>query len=290
MTSTRTYSKPKEQSVVRAEIERCSGSQFDPDIAKVMLKMIDEDKDYLMNEKCLELNQNIWKGYDKGWSLSTINTNIQPEVAKKQNNIDDSLLKKIEAINEIDIQKGLTHCGDSNTYLETLKLFAESVQDKSSEIEKYWNSGDIKNAVVKVHALKSNARLIGSQSLSEQAAFLEQQGNLFLSGNDSVKEELSKKLPDLLYDYRILGSKIASAFKKPLAEKNVQKPILTKEQFDDALSALREVIGAFNFSTAESIIAELENYTIPEKFLVQYTAIKTKIRALDQTGTMANLG
>ena len=164
------------------------------------------------------------------------------------------------------------------------------MQDKSSEIEKYWNSGDIKNAVVKVHALKSNARLIGSQSLSEQAAFLEQQGNLFLSGNDSVKEELSKKLPDLLYDYRILGSKIASAFKKPLAEKNVQKPILTKEQFDDALSALREVIGAFNFSTAESIIAELENYTIPEKFLVQYTAIKTKIRALDQTGTMANLG
>lgn len=50
MTSTRTYSKPKEQSVVRAEIERCAGSQFDPAAAEAMLSMIDDDKEYRMNE------------------------------------------------------------------------------------------------------------------------------------------------------------------------------------------------------------------------------------------------
>lgn len=50
MTSTRTYSKPKPQADVRAEIERCSGSQFDPEIAKVMIAMIDDDTEYMMHE------------------------------------------------------------------------------------------------------------------------------------------------------------------------------------------------------------------------------------------------
>ena len=53
MTSTRTYSKPKIQEIVRAELERCAGTQFDPVIADVMIQMIDEDKDFLMNENLL---------------------------------------------------------------------------------------------------------------------------------------------------------------------------------------------------------------------------------------------
>ena len=51
MTSTRTYSTPKSQETVRAEFERCAGTQFDPDIAKVMIAMIDDDKEYKMNER-----------------------------------------------------------------------------------------------------------------------------------------------------------------------------------------------------------------------------------------------
>ena len=50
MTSTRTYSKPMAQQAVRAEIVRCSGTQFDPDIAQVMLSMIDDDTEYTMHE------------------------------------------------------------------------------------------------------------------------------------------------------------------------------------------------------------------------------------------------
>ncbi len=50
MTSHRSYSSPKPQHEVRAEILRCSGSQFDPKIAEVMLSMIDEDSDFLLRE------------------------------------------------------------------------------------------------------------------------------------------------------------------------------------------------------------------------------------------------
>ena len=38
------------QEKVRGEIERCSGTQFDPRFAEIMLRMIDEDKDFTMRE------------------------------------------------------------------------------------------------------------------------------------------------------------------------------------------------------------------------------------------------
>ena len=50
MTSNRSYRALMPQDRVRAEIARCSGSQFDPRFADIMLDMIDEDSDYTMRE------------------------------------------------------------------------------------------------------------------------------------------------------------------------------------------------------------------------------------------------
>ncbi|MCR5202048.1 MAG: response regulator [Lachnospiraceae bacterium] len=50
MTSNRSYRYPLPQEEVRNEIERCSGTQFDPKFAKIMIEMIDEDTEYTMKE------------------------------------------------------------------------------------------------------------------------------------------------------------------------------------------------------------------------------------------------
>ena len=50
MTSNRSYRKALPQEVVRAEIEKGKGTQFDPDIAELMLRVIDEDKEYTMRQ------------------------------------------------------------------------------------------------------------------------------------------------------------------------------------------------------------------------------------------------
>lgn len=50
MTSNRSYRKALPQDVVRAEIEKGKGTQFDPVIADIMIQMIDEDKDYTMQQ------------------------------------------------------------------------------------------------------------------------------------------------------------------------------------------------------------------------------------------------
>lgn len=50
MTSRRSYREPLPQDIVRSEIQKGSGSQFDPRFADIMLKMMDEDKDFNMRE------------------------------------------------------------------------------------------------------------------------------------------------------------------------------------------------------------------------------------------------
>ena len=50
MTSNRSYREVMPQEKVRAEIEKNKGTQFDPQVADVMLSMIDEDTRYLMRE------------------------------------------------------------------------------------------------------------------------------------------------------------------------------------------------------------------------------------------------
>lgn len=50
MASNRSYRSALSQSVIREEIEKCKGTQFDPDIADIMLQMIDEDKNYDMKQ------------------------------------------------------------------------------------------------------------------------------------------------------------------------------------------------------------------------------------------------
>jgi len=51
MASNRSYRKALPQQVVRSEIEKGMGTQFDPNIAKIMMQIIDEDKEYELSEK-----------------------------------------------------------------------------------------------------------------------------------------------------------------------------------------------------------------------------------------------
>ncbi len=54
MSSNRSYRNSMPQEKIRSEIERGSGTQFDPRFAEIMLKMIDEDKSYTMRERGME--------------------------------------------------------------------------------------------------------------------------------------------------------------------------------------------------------------------------------------------
>ena len=56
MATKRTYKEPYSKEKIIAEFERCSGSQFDPKIAEIVIKLIKEDKLRRGNEEKKEEN------------------------------------------------------------------------------------------------------------------------------------------------------------------------------------------------------------------------------------------
>lgn len=71
MTSNRSYRKALDQEVVRSEIEKGRGTQFDPTIADIMLQLIDEDKEYTMKQND-SMQRNILVVDDEAISIKLI--------------------------------------------------------------------------------------------------------------------------------------------------------------------------------------------------------------------------
>ncbi len=106
----------------------------------------------------------------------------------------------------IDAQIGIDYCGSFDMYTSVLELFCDSIEEKREEIENYYRDGNYADYVVKVHALKSSARVIGASDLGEEARLLEEAGKR--GDIDYIKEhhdgfierftELKKPLMDFL--------------------------------------------------------------------------------------------
>ena len=205
----------------------------------------------------------------------------------------------------LDSTSALKNCGSAETFRQAVKNFREDIEEKANLIEEYAKSSDWKNYTILVHALKSSARLIGATELSELARELEAKGDEAQKDEKSAITTILEKTPELLAQYRAYYAKLA-----PLCEENSRhpefisgsgngilkqvqndgnspiqnsNPLITEAQFNDALSALGEVISAFDFDSADSIISELDGYAIPTEFVEKYAKIKKAVRNVDAT-------
>lgn len=131
----------------------------------------------------------------------------------------------------LDTAAGIENCGGKEEYLGIIIRFFETLEEKANEIESFYNSGDIKKYTIKVHALKSSARIIGAADLSEKARLLE------AAGNENDIEYIKENTGELLKDYRALGNIYVSD------NKDDEKENLPEKAFDmlvDAYSGISE--------------------------------------------------
>ena len=78
---------------------------------------------------------------------------------------DVNLLKK----NGIDIESALEFLEDMEMYDETLNDFLEVSDERMPRLAESFNSGDMKNYAIDVHALKSDSKYLGLTVLSDMA-------------------------------------------------------------------------------------------------------------------------
>ncbi len=87
-----------------------------------------------------------------------------------------SLPSWLKSIPELDLASGIEHCDTAADYLDALTTFTASINDKANDIERFEKDENWPMFLLRVHSLKSVARLIGATSVADKAADLEYAG------------------------------------------------------------------------------------------------------------------
>lgn len=170
-------------------------------------------------------------------------------------------------------QEAIKNCATEAILEKTLQQFWNSINNNLRDIESFWRNDDIKNYTIKVHALKSSARLIGAMELSKQAAYLEECGN----NNDTAS--ISDFTPDLLANYKACQTKLS-----PLYHEDEDKPEISAEGLHEAYEAIREFTAMFDSDSIDGVMDMLRGYKIPENESERFNKIATCADAADWGG------
>ena len=127
---------------------------------------------------------------------------------EKEDVSDETLPKELYGIKGIDPDKGVEYCGDPEDYIEMLKVYSGSVEEKVAVLEADIIKYDLENYALNVHSLKSTSNAIGAVSLSERAAALER------AARDNDMDTVKADTPAFLSDYRGLKKMIDKATEK----------------------------------------------------------------------------
>ena len=173
------------------------------------------------------------------------------------------ILKK--AISDVKHNRTLISNDDERQAL--IKIFVSTIDESAKKLDEFKEKSDIKNYTIKVHGLKSTARLIGEMSISKKAEALENAGN---AGDWDYIETHHKELIDEYLSIRNTYEGQKSA-KKPLDESDLK----------DALYSIIEMANVCDFTSTEMVLNTLADYEMPEGLDEKLKEIRTLLDKLD---------
>ncbi len=211
----------------------------------------------------------------------------KPKETYEQLECDHPMCALLHVIPNLEPKKGYELCGGEEVFLKVLREFGDNTAKKSAEIEDFLAKKDLENYTIWVHALKSSARLIGAEKLSEDAKRLEDLGGKALIKDDVALRGIEANTPRLLEDYRLIGGGIKKAFEE--AKSKEEKKPISKEEFFEALRGLREYADAFDFDGADSVVAMLKEYEIPAEYQEDFETITGLVSDVNQLELIGKL-
>ncbi len=182
---------------------------------------------------------------------------------------------ELAAIN-VDVLKGINNSGDEQSYRVLLKVFYDSIEEKAEELDHYYDIDDHKSYTIKVHALKSSARIIGAAEFGEKAQKLEDAGKngdiVYIRGHHSSFMEEYRNFEGILRD--IVGNR-ENTSDKPEADESIMA-----EVFEEIRAAAEEM----DCDRLEGVFEEMDAYRIPQKDAELYEKLKDAYAQYDYDG------
>jgi HPt (histidine-containing phosphotransfer) domain-containing protein len=170
-------------------------------------------------------------------------------------------------IDGIDYESAIASCGSEDSLKAVLEIFHESIDERASELEGYYNAEDWDNYTIKVHAMKSSARLIGATGIADDAQALEN------AGKEHNIDYINEHHAGLIKAYRDLEKPLDEIFGAVIKEvedspEEISDTFIQDDFIDEIIESVYEVIregaSSQDVSMIESALAEVEEYEIPE--------------------------
>ncbi|WP_081842978.1 hybrid sensor histidine kinase/response regulator [Butyrivibrio sp. WCE2006] len=174
----------------------------------------------------------------------------------------------------ISVEEGIKHSGGSRAFVSSLELFLDTIEQNAKVIKDAYDTGDIRMYTVKVHSLKSSARIIGAMKLSEDCQNLED------AGNKKDTEYIAAHTEELLSCYTEYLKKL-ERLRKDEEEPGDDKPEIPGDVLADAYEALKEVIAQMDYDSVEMIIKQLKEYKLPENDQDKITRLEKNLKLFD---------
>ena len=178
----------------------------------------------------------------------------------------------------ITVEDGVKNSGGISNYIFSLNLFHDTIDENAGVISTAFEGKDYRLYTIKVHALKSSARIIGANELSALAADLEK------AGNENDISFIEDNTGRLLKDYM--------AFKEKLGRLNEDdgkddKPPIPDDELAGAYEALADVIPQMDYDSVEMILDQLKEYKLPDEDSDKMQKLAKMLKAFDWDGMEA---
>ncbi|MGN0153309.1 MAG: ATP-binding protein [Lachnospiraceae bacterium] len=147
-------------------------------------------------------------------------------------------------------------CGDKEFYKDLLIKFAKDTDKKSEQIDAFFQQEDFENYCIQVHALKSAAKMVGADFLSEHARQAEEASKNY--DVDYIREHHG----ELLAEYHQTEQCIFDVF--DLTDSDFMQAAqgngteLSGEELIERLHELKAVLDTFEADKAESLLSDMK--------------------------------
>ncbi len=183
----------------------------------------------------------------------------------------------IKDVEGISAEDGINNSGGITNYLMALKLFLETIDDNAKVITDAYESGNIRLYTIKVHSLKSSARIIGASFLSKYAQELEN------AGNHNDMDFINDNTGRFLADYLEFKEKLRLLDEEHEDDDN-DKEMIPEDELNDAFDALSDVIPQMDYDAVETIVNDLSKFRLPEKEAETIKKLRKMMKAYDWDG------
>ncbi|SFB38629.1 Signal transduction histidine kinase [Acetitomaculum ruminis DSM 5522] len=244
---------------------------------KLLMDGFDEYLSKPVNSK--ELEETIRRFLPEEKIIATVKREEKslPQRLDKWGYIEDDSLRELikmldDEINQLSVNKAIENCGDAEAYIKILKDFVMGAKAKNDELNKYLSDNNIEDFTIKIHALKTSTRLIGAYDLSDMCRRLEE------AGNNRDIAYIDSHFPFVMEWFLEIIQQIIDIFPK---ENDEKKEMIDEAGLREAYGAIYEFAGVFDIDSVDKIIANLEEYRLPDGEKERFEKIKQGVLNVD---------